>query len=162
MKKFIVLVCIIISDQQNNGGNQTSKLSNKTMSIQYAYTILYVPDVEKTMKFYESTFNFRQKLLTPEHDYGELASGQTTLSFASLALANSNFDEEYLVSNHKKPPFGIELAFTTNNVSALMEKALENGAHLVSEIETKPWGQHVGYVKDPNGFLIEICTPMNQ
>lgn len=130
------------------------------MNVQYTYTILYVADVKKTMKFYMSTFGFSQRMLTPEHDYRELESGQTILSFASLTLANSNFDQDYQVSSLEKPPFGIELAFTTDDVLTLMEKAQENGAHLVSEMKTKPWGQQVGYVKDPNGFLIEVCTPM--
>jgi YD repeat-containing protein len=26
--------------------------------------------------------------------------------------------------------------------------------------KTKPWGQVVAYVRDKDGFLIEICTPM--
>ncbi len=31
---------------------------------------------------------------------------------------------------------------------------------LVVEPNTKPWGQVVAYVRDLDGFLIEICTPM--
>jgi len=30
----------------------------------------------------------------------------------------------------------------------------------VSEPETKPWGQTVAYVRDRNGFLVELCSPM--
>ena len=41
-----------------------------------------------------------------------------------------------------------------------MKSAIDNGASLLSEVVSKPWGQQVGYVRDPNGFIIEICTPM--
>lgn len=25
--------------------------------------------------------------------------------------------------------------------------------------ERQPWGQTVSYVRDPDGFLVELCTP---
>jgi len=130
------------------------------MSVQYAYTILYVPNVPQTMQFYEQAFGFAQKFVTPEKDYGELVSGATTIAFANLELGQANFGHDYAVSQPGKPPFGIELAFTTQNVPATMARAIEHGATLFKPAATKPWGQQVGYVQDPNGFLIEICTPM--
>jgi len=33
-------------------------------------------------------------------------------------------------------------------------------AILLEEPVTKPWGQKVGYLRDTNGFIIEICTPI--
>ena len=39
-----------------------------------------------------------------------------------------------------------------------MQKAREAGATLVSAPENKPWGQMVAYVRDLDGFLVEICT----
>lgn len=130
------------------------------MNIQYAYTILYVEDVAQSMHFYNSVFGFDEKFITPEKDYGEMASGPTTLAFANLSLATSNFEEEFAVSSMGKPPFGIELAFTTDDVAGLMAKALSQGAHSLADLKTKPWGQQVAYLKDPNGFILEICTPM--
>jgi uncharacterized glyoxalase superfamily protein PhnB len=59
-----------------------------------------------------------------------------------------------------KKAFGIELAFTTSDVEKVMERAITNGAVLLEEIVKKPWGQKVGYLGDLNGFLIEICTPI--
>jgi lactoylglutathione lyase len=40
-------------------------------------------------------------------------------------------------------------------------KALADGAVLVKKPETNPWGQIVGYVRDNNGFFVEIYTSMN-
>ncbi len=57
-------------------------------------------------------------------------------------------------------PFGIELAFTTENIQADFKHAINLGATEFEPITEKPWGQNVGYVRDNNGFLIEICTPI--
>lgn len=160
----ISLVLIISCKNKDNSTeksivtNQQSKTSE--MDIQYAYTILYVPDVPKTIEFYKKAFGFKKKFLTPENDYGELISGTTTLAFANLELGNSNFRKGFTESKPSAKPFGIELAFTTSTVETVMENAIKNGAELLEETVTKPWGQKVGYLRDLNGFIIEICTPI--
>ncbi|AZQ58170.1 VOC family protein [Maribacter sp. MJ134] len=130
------------------------------MDIQYAYTILYVNDVPRTMEFYKKAFGFEEKFLTPENDYGEILSGTTTIAFANIELGSSNFKKGFMTSSLTEKPFGIELAFTTLAIEKVMENALQNGAVLLEETVTKPWGQQVGYVRDINGFIIEICTPI--
>lgn len=128
--------------------------------MKYKYTILYVENVLKTIEFYEQAFGFTRKFLTPEGDYGELISGETTISFASIELGNSNFKSGFQKSSMSNKPFGIELVFTTENIEVDFEKEKKAGATEVEKLITKPWGQKVGYVKDNNGFLIEICTPI--
>lgn len=128
--------------------------------MKYTYTILYVENVVETIEFYERAFGFQRKFITPEKDYGELISGETTVSFASIELGNSNFKNGFQKSSLSNKPFGIELAFTTENIEIDFEKAKKAGATEIEKLTTKPWGQKVGYVKDNNGFLIEICTPI--
>jgi len=131
------------------------------MEIKFAYTILYVQDVNKSIAFYEKAFGFTEKFITPDNSYGELTTGGTTLSFASTTLANSNLPGGFLESHLAHKPFGIEIGFTTSDVAATVKAAVEAGATLAAEPKTKPWGQVVAYVRDLDGFLIEICTPMN-
>lgn len=128
--------------------------------IKFAYTILYVKDVGKTIEFYEKAFGLTRKFVTPENDYGELLVGETTLSFASNTLANSNLTDGFIESNLENKPFGIEIGFTTEDVEATVENAVKAGAVIVENPKTKPWGQVVSYVRDMDGFLIEICTSM--
>jgi len=137
------------------------KTKKENMETKFAYTILYVRDVEKSIKFYEKAFGFTRKFVTPENDYGELLVGETTLSFASITLAKSNVENGFIESSLTNKPFGIEIAFTTKDVDATVKSSIEAGATLVAEPKTKPWGQIVAYVRDNEGFLIEICTPMN-
>ncbi|MBK8506859.1 MAG: VOC family protein [Saprospiraceae bacterium] len=128
--------------------------------IKFAYTILYVEDVEKAIKFYENGLGFTRKFVTPENDYGELLVGETTLSFASKSLANSNLEEGFIESSLNSKPFGIEIGFTTDNVEETVKSLVDAGAVIVENPKTKPWGQVVSYVRDLDGFLIEICTEM--
>ena len=74
--------------------------------------------------------------------------------------SHANFKKGFTVSTLSEKPFGIELAFTTLNVQQVMENAVEHGAVLLEARVTKPWGQEVGYIRDLNGFILEICTPM--
>lgn len=127
--------------------------------IKFAYTILYVQNVTKSVEFYENAFGFSRKFITPENDYAELLVGETTLSFASTTLAKSNLTNGFTESDLTAKPFGIEIGFTTDNVAETFSAAINAGATVVENPKTKPWGQVVAYLRDLDGFLIEICTP---
>ena len=55
---------------------------------------------------------------------------------------------------------GMEVAFATENAEQAYKTAIDAGAKEVTRPALKLWGQSVGYVRDVNGFLIEICTPI--
>lgn len=132
--------------------------------MRYAYTIFYVTEVERTINFYQNAFGFQQKFITPQKDYGELISGETTIAFASLDLGKSNFAkaEDFDKKDLEKKNLGMEMAFVTENIETDFRKAIEAGAEKYIEIVEKPWGQKVGYLRDPNGILLEICTPIKK
>ncbi len=129
--------------------------------IKFTYTILYVQDVTKAIEFYERAFGFERKFIAPGNEYGEMLTGGTTLSFAAVTLAETNLSEGFIASKTSGKPFGIELGFTTDNVEEVFNDAIKAGASAVEKAKTKPWGQVVAYVRDLDGFLIEICTPMD-
>lgn len=128
--------------------------------VSFAYTILYVADVEKSITFYEKAFGFTRKFIAPGNEYGELATGNTTLSFAAVELGKKNLTDGFIQSSVSGKPFGIEVAFATTEVEQVYANALKAGATEVAPATVKPWGQTVAYVRDIDGFLVEICTPM--
>lgn len=129
--------------------------------VRFGYTIVYVPEVQAALDFYARAFGFEHGFVSPDGSYGELQTGSTTLSFASEALGDSHFAHGFLRHSMANPPFGTELAFTTPDVDATVSAAVDAGAHLLVPAEVKPWGQTVAWVRDPNGVLIEICTPVS-
>ena len=123
------------------------------------YTLFYVDDVEKTMNFYSSAFSLEKGFLHESKQYGEMITGETKLGFVHHDTAGSH-GFRYEKSSPDKTPFGVEVGFVTKDVEAVYKKAVSAGALGVSEPKTKPWGQVVSYVRDCNGFLVEICSPM--
>lgn len=129
--------------------------------IKFGFTILYVEDVVKTAVFYQKVFGFSQKFAAPDNDYIEMTTGETALGFASHKIGKSNVPNGYIPSDPANKPFGIEIAFVTDSVQKVMDDAVEAGASIESDPVEKPWGQTVGYLRDINGFLVEVCSPMS-
>lgn len=128
--------------------------------MKFGYTLLYVDDVESTMEFYSKAFGLEAGFYDKENkQYGEMVTGSTKLGFVNHKTASSHgfsYDKMSLVKN----PAAFELGFVTDDVQSAFDKAIANGATLVSRPEKKPWGQVVSYIRDCNGFLIEICSAM--
>lgn len=121
------------------------------------YTILYVEDVSASMSFYENAFGLKRKMLHEAGDYGELETGSTVLALSSRKLL-SELGKNPGSPDPERPTF--ELAFETESVDAALKKAVEAGAFLVQEAKEMPWGQTTSYVRDIDGFLVEICSPV--
>ncbi len=125
--------------------------------MKFGYTILYVSNVEDTLTFYQNAFGFTRKMLHGTGGYGELESGPTTLAFASVE-GMRELGKTPKAPEASAPSF--ELALTTDDVAQGVETAVKAGAKLVSAPADMPWGQTIAYVSDINGFLVEICTPI--
>lgn len=125
-------------------------------ALQFTYAIVYVDDVRASLAFYEQAFGFKTHFLHESGDWGELDTGATRLCFSSRKLMAS-MGKPTSRANPKQPSF--ELAFTTNDLTTALQKALAAGATLISDIEHTSWGQTLAYVADKDNILIEICTP---
>jgi len=126
------------------------------------YTIIYVPSVESSLRFFGQAFGLEQKFLHESGDYGELNTGETTLAFASHALGEMNFPKGHVKASESNQPLGMEIALVTHDVHTAHSSAIAHGAAEVSAPTQKPWGQVVSYVRAPDGTLVELCTPVPQ
>ena len=124
----------------------------------FAYTIVYVDDVESSLAFFESAFGLARRFLVETGDYGELETGATALAFAQHATARGNLGHDYVVASGSPAPLGIEVGLVVDDVPAACDRAVAAGAALLKEPATKPWGQTVAYVRCPDGTLVELCT----
>ncbi|PLC04492.1 glyoxalase [Variovorax sp. RO1] len=124
------------------------------------YTIVYVPDVAQSLKFFEQAFGLPTRFLHESGTYGEVETGETTLAFAAHALADSNFPGGHVAASDSAQPLGMELGLVTPDVPAAHSRALAAGATQLSAPVTKPWGQVVSYVRCPDGTLVELCSPI--
>lgn len=127
------------------------------------YVIGYVADVERSMGFYERAFGLRRRFLGPDGDYGELDTGATTLAFAAASLAAANLagGGGYAALDAAAPPPGVTITLLTDDVPAALAMALAAGAVPYVAVTEMPWGQTVAYVRDPDGILVELATPVS-
>lgn len=126
--------------------------------MKFAYTIIYVRDVEATLNFYVTAFNGTIRFLDDTKQYGELETGGTRLAFASEECAHENMGAFEKNSINKPLPAGFEIAFSTDDVQKAYEHAINSGARSLKPPLQKPWGQIVAFVLDLNGIVIELCT----
>lgn len=131
-------------------------------SVSLGYVILYVKDVAASLAFYEQAFGVSRRFFNEDNGnaYGELETGAACLSFANLEMANTQLKQEVVAASLNRPPLGFEIALVTPDVPALYARAVKAGATPVSEPATKPWGQTVAYLRDCDGHVVELCTPL--
>ena len=123
------------------------------------YTIIYVADVGKTVAFYTAAFGLICRFQNPEGDYAEMETGGATLSFARDDLAQSH-GFTYAPNRPDLPSAGIEICLICDDVQAAFGCALAAGGAVAASPKVKPWGQTVAYLRDVNGVLVELATPM--
>ena len=124
------------------------------MNLSMKYVILYVNDFEKTMDFYKGILGLPIKM--QQDTYVEFDTGAITLSI------NTRKDVKELtglnVPEGSASTQTFEVGFVVENVVATIETLRQQGVTIIKEPVTKPWGQTVAYVADPDGHYIEICT----
>ena len=123
--------------------------------MKFGYTIVYVDAVEATIAFYEKAFGLKRGMVAGD-EFGELATGDTKLGFAAKKMLHG----PGIFATPDGKVLGVEIALVTDTVQAAFDKAVAAGAKPVSKPEKMSWGQTVAYVRDNNGFLVEICTPV--
>lgn len=124
------------------------------------YSIVYVEHVPETLAFWQAAFGLELGFLHDGEDYGELATGTTKLAFTAHRLAATAVPIPYEPVTADGPCQGFELTLVTPDPDAVYRSAVAAGARSVAEPHDAPWGQRVSYVRDPNGILVGIASPM--
>ena len=123
------------------------------------YTIIYVADVPSTVAFYEKAFGLTRRFIHESDLYAEMETGSTVLSFAGNEAAEMNG----LAIRPNDPAIvaaGWEICFVTDDVDSAYARAIASGCSPVCSPSEKPWGQTVSYVRDLNGCIVEISSPI--
>jgi lactoylglutathione lyase len=130
--------------------------------MKFGYTIIYVSSVADALTFYKDAFGFETRFLHESGEYGELNTGETVLAVASHAMGERNLKGRYQKTDLSGTPFGVELAFVTDDVASAYARAIAAGAVSIEEPTSKPWGQVVAYVRAREGSLIELCSAIGE
>ena len=127
--------------------------------LKLGYFIVYVPNVVATVEFYERAFGLSRRFVHESGMYAELETGATALAFAEENFTPTH--GQFAPNRPTTKPAGAEIGFVAADVDAAYQRALAAGAVSVLAPVTKPWGQIVAYVRDRDGFLVELCSAMS-
>jgi lactoylglutathione lyase len=127
--------------------------------MRFGYTILYVSDVAASLEFYERALGQRRRFVHETGQYAELDTGDTALAIAAHELAAANLPGVYRPDDRPSSRPSFEVCFVTDDVQGAFDRAISEGAEAVIAPQTKPWGQDVAYVRDPDGNLVELASP---
>jgi lactoylglutathione lyase len=120
------------------------------------YVILWVEDLERALRFYTETIGFAQK--ARHGDYVELETGTTTLALVARSFVRDGLHLELFPAGRESSEIGIVVP--RQEVPPAFARAVAAGANSVQPPHEQPWGQIVSYVRDPDGHLVEICSPV--
>lgn len=122
------------------------------------YVIIYVKDIQETIAFYEKAFGLKHRFIHESGAYAEMETGTTALAFVDEKFVKDSLP--FRPNRHSEEAAGIEISFVTDHVEQQFNKAIIAGAISIVKPIQKPWGQLISYVRDNNGCLVEICSPI--
>lgn len=127
-------------------------------NLRFMHTMLRVRDLDASLKFYTDILGMR---LIRKNDYPE---GKFTLAFVGygpeetntvLELTYNYGDNEYEIGT----AFG-HIALETSDIYETTEMLRSGGAEIVREPGPMKHGKtHIAFIKDPDGYLIELVQP---
>lgn len=144
----------------NESTEEMHSITYPITKLEFSDTVIIVPDVQEALDFYKKAFGFDAIQIYHDGEVGELNSGEVSITFSSEKFMTNKGVPFNPIRPDKAAPGG-EIALITNNVAAAYAHALSEGCTTVSEPEEQPWGQTVACVRDCNGVIVELCTPMD-
>lgn len=118
------------------------------------YVVLVVADLDRSIAFYTGILD-----LTLGHrsgPYAQLDTGATRLAlYEREAMAATLGVDELAAPDPGAPSF--EIGFKVDDVDAAYRAIVAAGAEPAVEPTDRDWGQRTAYVRDPDGYLIELA-----
>ena len=113
-------------------------------------------DLKKSKDFYVDLLDFKVKF---DSDwYVQLCSPEDS----EIEYGIIQRDHELVPKEYQNTPNGMYVTFVVENVDVIYEKALKMGIDIIQEPSNEFYGQRRFLTKDPNGCLIDICSPWQE
>lgn len=120
------------------------------------WTILFVDNVAKSVRFYRDAFVLTVAFEHPSGDYAEFDTGPTKLALCARSLAAGSTGLGLTTKEAANPTGNVTLV--VQDVPVAFEWAVRHGATPQAKPVRKPWGQESSYVLDPDSNLVELAT----
>jgi catechol 2,3-dioxygenase-like lactoylglutathione lyase family enzyme len=122
------------------------------------YVILIVEDLERALAFYTGVLGLR--LGHRSGEYAQLDTGSTRLALYTRSAMATTLGMSLRAPAANAP--GFEIGFKVADVDAGFEELVARGAAPVVPPTDRFWGQRTAYVRDPDGYLIELAQDLRR
>jgi len=110
-------------------------------------------DLQKSRDFYVDLLDFQVKY---DSDwYVQLCSPDDS----EIEYGIIKRDHELVPDQYQQKPTGMYITFVVSDVDTTYKKALEMGFKIIQEPRNEFYGQCRFLTQDPDGCLIDICSP---
>jgi lactoylglutathione lyase len=132
------------------------------MNFKYDFTRLLVVNFKECYLFYRDVMGFKSTYGTEDDVYADFDTGKVTLAlFDRLAMSKAVGVSDLPINAPSQDKFC--LVFAVENVDAVCQKLKAKGISLSGDPEDHPdWGIRSGYLRDPDGTLIELYQPLEK
>lgn len=119
------------------------------------YVMIYVKSVPKAIAFYREAFGLSAGYADESGEFAEMKTGTTTLAFVDEKMSKG-FKWAATRGGIKS---GIEIVFAAADVPKAYRHAVKSGARELQKPKKQSWGGVQGWVLDPWGTVVQLCTP---
>lgn len=110
-------------------------------------------DLQKSKNFYVDLLGFKVKY---DRDwYIQLCSPDNS----EIEYGIIKRDHDLVPNQYQDKPTGMYVTFVVSDVDITYKKAIEMGLQIIQEPQNEFYGQRRFLTQDPNGCLIDICSP---
>lgn len=130
------------------------------MSYKYNYTRLLVTNFKACFLFYRDVMGFKATYGTENDVYADFDTGTVMIAlFDRVEMSKAVGSSHLPINADAQDKFC--LVFGVDDVDATCQQLTQKGITLVTPPSDHPgWGIRSGYVRDPDGNLIELYKPL--
>ena len=122
------------------------------------FPTIYVADVVRTVRFYEEAFGATCDHLHEDGSYAELLLGSLTLGVVDATYAARHFPGRFRRHRLSDAPAGFAIYVEVSDADEAARDAVRAGATSLGDPVDRPWGQRNAFIRDPDGFLVELAS----
>jgi predicted enzyme related to lactoylglutathione lyase len=124
-----------------------------------AGAILAVAEVGRSVAFYRDLLGFAVDALYDDPPYASLSRAGMRLSLAEQGHPADDRPGVMMVAPVDPTAAAVVLVLEVADCLSVHERLVAAGADLLAPPYSPPWGGHRFFVRDPDGYLVEVEQP---
>jgi lactoylglutathione lyase len=122
------------------------------------YVVLIVEELDRALRFYTEVLGLR--LGHRSGEYAQFDTGSTRLALYTRRAMSEILGISLGAPTAHAP--GFEIGFKVGDVDTAFSDLVARGAVSAVPPTERAWGQRTGYVRDPDGHLIELAQDVHR